>query len=195
MNELAEFAIRRILVALLIAVAAAAAAAPVLVLPALLPAPLLLASALGVGSHVLMDLANSYGVRLLLPWSDRWLYGDLWVIVDPWLWLILGGSVFMTAPAGRRRTLAWSLGAAVLLSGALSACVPLMVGGAVAGGSMVATDRRTSGIQLEDEGIGCRPLRTSHAFHSQMMAPVVAPFLAAVSAVKLSAPTLPLVIS
>jgi osmotically-inducible protein OsmY len=54
------------------------------------------------------------------------------------------------------KRLAWSVGAAVLLSGALTACVPLMVGGAVAGGSMVATDRRTSGIQLEDEGIELR---------------------------------------
>lgn len=54
------------------------------------------------------------------------------------------------------KRLACSLGAAVLLSGALSACVPLMVGGAVAGGSMVATDRRTSGTQLEDEGIELR---------------------------------------
>ncbi|MBT9475049.1 BON domain-containing protein [Polaromonas sp.] len=54
------------------------------------------------------------------------------------------------------KRLAWSLGATVLLSGALTACVPLMVGGAVAGGSMVATDRRTSGTQLEDEGIELR---------------------------------------
>jgi len=34
----------------------------------------------------------------------------------------------------------------------LSACAPLMFGG-VLGGAMVASDRRTSGIQLEDEGI------------------------------------------
>lgn len=34
----------------------------------------------------------------------------------------------------------------------LSGCVPLMVGGAVMG-SMVATDRRTSGTVVEDEGI------------------------------------------
>lgn len=87
------------------------------------PAPLLLASALGVGSHVVMDAANSYGVRLLLPWSDRWFYGDLWVIVDPWLWLILGGTVFMTARGGRRRTLAWSMGATVAAIVVLSAPV------------------------------------------------------------------------
>ena len=38
----------------------------------------------------------------------------------------------------------------------LPACVPLIVGSAVVGGSLVATDRRTSGAQLEDEGIELR---------------------------------------
>jgi len=38
-------------------------------------------------------------------------------------------------------------------AGALSACAPLLVGGAIVGGSMVATDRRTSGAQVEDEVI------------------------------------------
>lgn len=37
----------------------------------------------------------------------------------------------------------------------LSACAPIVVGGAVVG-SLVATDRRTSGAQLEDEGIELR---------------------------------------
>ena len=35
----------------------------------------------------------------------------------------------------------------------LSACAPLLVGGAVVGTSMVVTDRRTSGTQLEDQSI------------------------------------------
>jgi osmotically-inducible protein OsmY len=38
-------------------------------------------------------------------------------------------------------------------AGTLSACAPLLVGGAIVGGSMVATDRRTSGAQVEDEVI------------------------------------------
>lgn len=45
---------------------------------------------------------------------------------------------------------------AALLASALSACVPLVVGGAVAGGSLVAIDRRTSGAQLDDEAIELR---------------------------------------
>lgn len=44
---------------------------------------------------------------------------------------------------------------AVALVSSLSACAPLMVGGAVMTG-MVAVDRRTSGMQLEDEGIELR---------------------------------------
>ncbi|MFG6448992.1 BON domain-containing protein [Roseateles sp. BYS180W] len=34
-----------------------------------------------------------------------------------------------------------------------TACVPLVVGGAMVGGAMVASDRRTSGIQVEDQSI------------------------------------------
>ena len=52
--------------------------------------------------------------------------------------------------------LALSLCAASLALGSLTACVPLLIGGAAAGGSLVATDRRTSGAQLEDEGIELR---------------------------------------
>ncbi|MHB1199612.1 MAG: BON domain-containing protein [Polaromonas sp.] len=55
------------------------------------------------------------------------------------------------------KRLALSIGAATLLSGALTACFPLIAGGIV-GGALVATDRRTSGAQLEDEGIELRAL-------------------------------------
>jgi len=43
----------------------------------------------------------------------------------------------------------------VLLGAAVSACAPLIVGGAMTG-ALVATDRRTSGAQLEDQGIEFR---------------------------------------
>ena len=41
---------------------------------------------------------------------------------------------------------------ALLAALQLSACAPLMFGGVI-GGAMVASDRRTAGIQVEDEGI------------------------------------------
>ncbi|MFN9471169.1 BON domain-containing protein [Acidovorax sp.] len=52
------------------------------------------------------------------------------------------------------RTLCTALAAAALAAG-LSACAPLVVGGAVVGG-MMAVDRRTTGTQIEDEGIELR---------------------------------------
>ena len=52
------------------------------------------------------------------------------------------------------RTLCTALAAAALAA-SLSACAPLIVGGAVVG-SMMAVDRRTTGTQVEDEGIELR---------------------------------------
>lgn len=43
--------------------------------------------------------------------------------------------------------------AAAALCTSLAGCAPLLVGGAAVGGAMVATDRRSSGVQLEDETI------------------------------------------
>jgi len=51
---------------------------------------ILLLSYVGVLLHVFMDFTNSYGVRLLMPFSDRWFYGDALYIIDPWLYLMLG---------------------------------------------------------------------------------------------------------
>lgn len=53
------------------------------------------------------------------------------------------------------RRLALGALAACAFAGALTACAPLVVGGAAVG-ALVAIDRRTSGAQLEDEGIELR---------------------------------------
>ncbi|HEX6703959.1 MAG TPA: BON domain-containing protein [Albitalea sp.] len=45
------------------------------------------------------------------------------------------------------------LAAALAACNLLSACAPLIVGGAVLGGTLMATDRRTSGAQVEDQAI------------------------------------------
>jgi len=63
---------------------------------------LLLLSYIGVYSHVLLDLLNTYGVRLLAPLEWRWFYGDAMFIVDPWLWLVLGTGVWLSRRQKRR---------------------------------------------------------------------------------------------
>jgi inner membrane protein len=60
--------------------------------------PWLLAWLIGcicVGSHLLLDLFTSYGIRLLLPFSSRWFYLDLFSLVD---WIVL--AVLLIAWAG-----------------------------------------------------------------------------------------------
>ena len=53
------------------------------------------AALIAVASHLLLDLTNAYGVRLLLPFSAQWLRLDLMNIVDLWVW-----GVFLLAVAG-----------------------------------------------------------------------------------------------
>jgi inner membrane protein len=60
----------------------------------------LMLAIIGVVSHPLLDWMNTYGVRLLSPFSSRWFHGDALFIIDPWLWLVLGGGL---ALARRRR--------------------------------------------------------------------------------------------
>lgn len=55
----------------------------------------LLLAYLGTWLHVFMDYLNSYGVRLLMPFSERWFYGDALYIVDPILYALFGGAVVM----------------------------------------------------------------------------------------------------
>jgi inner membrane protein len=77
--------------------------------PAAAPAragPLLAVAAVGVVTHPALDWLNNYGLRWLMPFDERWFYGDAAFIIDPWLWLLLGGAALLTfsrSPAARVR--------------------------------------------------------------------------------------------
>ena len=43
----------------------------------------------GVLGHALFDFANVYGVRLFVPFTDRWFQADVVHVVDPWILLAL----------------------------------------------------------------------------------------------------------
>jgi inner membrane protein len=47
------------------------------------------AAFIAVGSHLLLDWTNSYGIRLLLPFSGEWLRLDWTNVVDVWIWAVL----------------------------------------------------------------------------------------------------------
>jgi inner membrane protein len=47
------------------------------------------AALIAVGSHLLLDWTNSYGIRLLLPFSGQWLRLDWTNVLDVWIWAVL----------------------------------------------------------------------------------------------------------
>lgn len=79
---------------------------------------LLLACFIGVLSHPLLDFLNTYGTRLLEPFSHRWFYGDTLFIMDPWIWLMLILGLEFSWRAERlgrnwRRPAAWAFAAMI----------------------------------------------------------------------------------
>lgn len=90
---------------------------------------LLLASLIVSATHPVLDWMNNYGIRPLLPWNSKWYYGDLVFIVDPWIWLSLGGACFLLTATTRWRVGVWSLLATILTF--LVVLVPVLRPGSV----------------------------------------------------------------
>jgi inner membrane protein len=88
---------------------------------------ILLLSYIGVVSHPFLDWLNTYGVRLLMPFSGRWYYGDTLFIVDAWMWLLLGASAVFAYSKKRWSQVLWlGLGGAMSWLITTVAFVPFM---------------------------------------------------------------------
>jgi inner membrane protein len=68
---------------------------------------LLIASLLVTATHPIMDWTNNYGMRFLLPWNSRWFYGDFVFIIDPFIWLVLGGAAFLLTSKTKKHIIVW----------------------------------------------------------------------------------------
>ncbi|WP_373488809.1 metal-dependent hydrolase, partial [Blastomonas sp.] len=60
------------------------------------PWSLLFLAYIGTLSHPALDYLNSYGIRLLEPFSPRWFYGDTLFIIDVWLWSALPLGIWLS---------------------------------------------------------------------------------------------------
>lgn len=86
---------------------------------------LVLVALVGLFAHLLLDWTNSYGVRPMLPFDERWFYGDLVFIVDPWIWLMLGGALFVGSRRHWATNIVWGLIFAAMSGAvALSLAIP-----------------------------------------------------------------------
>jgi inner membrane protein len=88
--------------------------------------PAFLIAMVAVASHLILDLTNVYGVRLLLPFSGHWFHWDLTPVVDLSIWamLLLGvaatglGRLVGSEIGERQKTsgAGWAVAALLLLS-------------------------------------------------------------------------------
>ncbi len=85
------------------------------------PLQVMLLAYLGVLSHPFLDWLNTYGVRLLMPFSGRWFYGDTLFIVDAWMWLLMGAAAVLGYSQTRWKQVLWiglGLATSALVTGA-----------------------------------------------------------------------------
>jgi len=84
---------------------------------------------IGCLSHPLFDWFNSYGIRLLEPFSSQWFYGDTLFIIDIWLWAALIAGVWVSRRRERSGTSTWrapafvsfaAIGAYILANGLIT---------------------------------------------------------------------------
>ena len=90
---------------------------------------LLVLSYIGALSHPLLDLLNTYGIRCLMPFSERWFYGDTLFIVDPLVWTALALGLWMSYRAPRQRPAPFALAALLAAAGY---CVAMFAAGRAA---------------------------------------------------------------
>ena len=69
---------------------------------------------LGVPLHLFADFWNSYGVHPFWPFDNRWIYGDLVFIVEPWIWAFLIPPLFLRAERWWSRSMLGGLLALIL---------------------------------------------------------------------------------
>jgi inner membrane protein len=118
--------------------------------------PAFLIAMVAVASHLLLDLTNVYGVRLLLPFSGQWFHWDLTPVVDLAIWAIL---LLAVAATWLGRLVGSEIGESRKSSGAAWAVVALLLLSAYDYGRSVLHRRA---VALMDSRVypGSTPLRT-----------------------------------
>lgn len=97
-------------------------------------------------SHPLLDFMNTYGIRLLMPLTDRWFYGDVLFIIDVWLWAVLALGVAFSMRRWRRGNSHPGMPAMISL-------VAIAIYTAAMAVSSIASERLTKQV-AEEQGYG-----------------------------------------
>lgn len=98
---------------------------------------------IGTVSHPAMDWLNTYGVRLLEPFSSHWSYGDSIFIIDLWLWLGMATALWVSLRAERKGAANWSQAAGIAV---IAASVYIFANGVITG---LAEQRAAAELRLK----------------------------------------------
>lgn len=91
---------------------------------------LLVLAFIGCLSHPLFDWFNSYGVRLLEPFSSQWFYGDTIFIIDIWLWIALIAGIWISLRRERKGIKRWRVPAVASFA---AVCAYILANGLITG--------------------------------------------------------------
>lgn len=102
---------------------------------------------IGTLSHPALDWLNSYGIRLLEPFSSRWFYGDSIFIIDIWIWIALIMGVWISRRREKRGQANWQRPAWVSFT---AICAYIFANGLITGKAEADTaltvERRTGEV-------------------------------------------------
>jgi len=98
---------------------------------------------IGTLSHPALDWLNSYGVRVLEPFSSTWIAGDTIFIIDIWIWIALIAGFWISRRREKQGIANWQRPAWISFT---AICAYIFANGAITG---VAESRTTQWLKSE----------------------------------------------
>lgn len=106
---------------------------------------------IGTFTHPAMDWLNSYGIRLLSPFSNTWFAGDTLFIIDLWIWISLGAGWWLSRRREKAGRADWQRPAIISFS---AVCAYIFANGLITGHAEATVVQEVqNGIHIDGDTI------------------------------------------
>ncbi|MGB5723112.1 MAG: metal-dependent hydrolase [Parasphingorhabdus sp.] len=102
---------------------------------------------IGCLSHPALDWLNSYGIRLLEPFSSQWFYGDSIFIIDIWIWAAFIAGVWVSRRREKKGSGDWKRPAWISFA---AVCAYIFANGLITGKAEAETKSLLDHMASED---------------------------------------------
>ncbi len=110
---------------------------------------------IGTLTHPAMDWLNSYGIRLLSPFSDEWFAGDTLFIIDIWIWAALIGGWWVSRKREKAGRADWRRPA---IASFTAVCTYIFANGLITGHTEASTASEVRRAGLYPELVVANPV-------------------------------------